>query len=390
MEPPPKPTTTGKNNIPGTIHAGGHVIVGDHSSIIINLPPQTEGNQSAIFNVPVPRNPFFTGRSDILDKLHEALHDSHEIAIKSPQNAQALNGLGGVGKTQTVAEYAYRYQTEYSAVLWVSADGKKLLRSSFAQLSELLGFKAETQNDQIMAVQSWLRSHDNWLLIFDNAETLELLIAAKELLPTNTNGHVLFTTRTQATGSVSSITVDCFDDDTGSVFLLRRAKIVATNLATLEEVRPYVSDHNWQMATTLVHELGGLALAIDQAGAFIEQTGCGLNSYLKLYRKDAPAMLKKRGGVHSSEHSDAVYKTFALALENVEKRSQLAGEILRDSALLDPDSIPEELYADCDEMEFYEALETLKDYSLIRRIIERNLFTMHRVVQVVIRDICDG
>lgn len=229
-----------------------------------------------IFNVPIPRNPFFTGRSDILAKLHEALQSKNEIAIKPSEKATALSGLGGVGKTQTVAEYAHRYQVEYSAVLWVLADGKDLLRSSFAQLSELLGFKAEKQDDQILAVQSWLRNNDGWLLIFDNAETLELLTAARDLLPINANGHVLFTTRAQATGTLHSETVDCFDDDTGTVFLLRRSKLVAMNLATLEEVRPRVADNGWQTATTLVHELGGLALAIDQAGAYIEQTDCGL------------------------------------------------------------------------------------------------------------------
>ncbi len=101
------------------------------------------------------------------------------------------------------------------------------MRSSFAQLSNLLGFKAEKQDDQILAVQSWLRNNNNWLLIFDNAETLELLTAAKELLPTNANGHILFTTRVQATGTLASVAVDCFDDETGSVFLLQRSKLVA-------------------------------------------------------------------------------------------------------------------------------------------------------------------
>ncbi len=201
-------------------------------------------------------------------------------APAKPQRATALSGLGGVGKTQTVAEYVHRYQAEHSAVLWVLADGKDLLRGSFAQLSTLLGFRAEKQDDQILAVQSWLRHHDGWLLIFDNAETLELLTAAKDLLPTDAKGHVLFTTRAQATGALASVTVDCFDDDTGAVFLLRRSKLVDIGLATVETVRLRVPGNDWQTATTLVHELGGLALAIDQAGAYIEQTDCGLEGYL--------------------------------------------------------------------------------------------------------------
>ena len=344
----------------------------------------------ARFNVPVARNRYFTGREDILIKLHEALNDKHEIVVKPAQRAKALSGLGGVGKTQTVAEFAHRYQAEYSAVLWVLADGKDLLRSSFAGLSTLLGFKAEKQDDQILAVQSWLRNNTDWLLIFDNAETLDILTAAKNLLPTDANGHVLFTTRAQATGSLASVTVDCFDDDTGAVFLLRRSKLVAMELATVEEVRPSVTNNDWETATTLVHELGGLALAIDQAGAYIEQTDCGLAGYLTRFRTNAAALLKERGYVQSADHPEAVYKTFLLALENAESRSPLAGEIMRDAALLHPDGISEKLYGDCEPLELDKALAALKDYSLIQRVPERKLFTVHRLVQVVIRDVCDG
>ena len=364
------------------IHVKGIRAVADNISNSIN--------RAFIVNVPLPRNPFFTGRDDILAKLHDALNDKLEIAVTPSQRAKALSGLGGVGKTQTVAEYAYRYQAEYSAVLWVLADGIDSLRSSFAKLSELLGFKAEKQDDQILAVQSWLRTNNGWLLIFDNAETLELLTAAKELLPINAQGHVLFTTRAQATGDVAAVSVDCFDDDTGAVFLLRRSKLVTMDLTTLEEVRPNVSDDGWQTAETIVHELGGLALAIDQAGAYIEQTDCGLDGYLTRYRKNAAAMLQERGYVQSADHPEAVYKTFLLCLENAEKRHPLAGEILRDSALLHPDGISEKLYADYDPLELDKALAALKDYSLIQRVPKKKLFTVHRLVQVVIQAICDG
>ena len=42
-----------------------------------------------------PRNPNFTGREALLDRLHEALG----LARETPVLAQALHGMGGVGKS---------------------------------------------------------------------------------------------------------------------------------------------------------------------------------------------------------------------------------------------------------------------------------------------------
>lgn len=354
---------------------------------------QEADNSPNYFNVPIPRNPFFTGRNDILEKLHQTLESNNEIAIKPSDKATALSGLGGVGKTQTVAEYAHLYKHKYSAVLWVLADSEDSLRSGFAGLASILGFSAEKQDDQILAVQSWLRHNEDWLLIFDNAETLALLNAAQALLPVAAKGHTLFTTRAQATGVIASVSVDCFDDEMGSVFLLRRSKWVEAALATPEEVQSHVSAADWETANELVHELGGLALAIDQAGAYIEQTACGLDGYLSRYRGNAAEMLKLRAGlVSSKEHPEAVYKTFLLAAENAKSRSELAYDILMDSALLHPDGIPEKLYADYDPLALDQALAALKDYSLIERIQDgqKKFFTVHRLIQVVILDVCDG
>jgi hypothetical protein len=43
--------------------------------------------------------------------------------------------------------------------------------------------------------------------------------------------------------------------------------------------------------------MDGLPLAIDQAGAYVEETSCGLTTYLDLYQKRGTALLARRGGV---------------------------------------------------------------------------------------------
>ena len=69
--------------------------------------------QPPLWSVPYQRNPFFTGREDILSLLHQALHAENAVALSHPQG---ISGLGGIGKTQTALEYAYQYSASYNAV----------------------------------------------------------------------------------------------------------------------------------------------------------------------------------------------------------------------------------------------------------------------------------
>ncbi len=63
----------------------------------------------------------------------------------------------------------------------------------------------------------------------------------------------------------------------GTDLLLRRARIENPSDSDRKAAR--------EIATTL---LDGLPLALDQAGAYIEETGCGLTGYIDLYKKHAP------------------------------------------------------------------------------------------------------
>src|SRR5271166_2598915 len=112
--------------------------------------------RSALSNLP-ERNPFFTGRERVLAQLQEAL---------AAQGRAALSGLGGVGKTQTVVEYAHRHSAEYTHAFWAPADSREAVGSGYATIVSILGLPEAGARDQTLAVgaaQRWFSSHENWL-----------------------------------------------------------------------------------------------------------------------------------------------------------------------------------------------------------------------------------
>ncbi len=187
----------------------------------------TSTSSMSIWNVPYRRNPFFTGREEILINLFQALNSSKRAALTQ---AKVISGLGGIGKTQIAVEYAYRYRENYSAVLWVIASSRDTLITEFVLLAVLLDLPELHEQDQeivLTAVKRWLVARKNWLLILDNVEDLQAVV---DFLPVDGEGNILFTTRLQALGSIGEgIEVEKMSVDEGMLFLLRRTRFLASD-----------------------------------------------------------------------------------------------------------------------------------------------------------------
>jgi hypothetical protein len=244
-------------------------VIGDHTTVHIHPAPSSPSTPQSfsafsapVWNIPFARNSFFTGREDLLERLHTQLRTTQAAAIGQPQ---AISGLGGIGKTQLAIEYTYRYGQEYQAVLWARADTTEALHASYTEIAGLLQLPQKDAQEQeviVQAVKSWLSSKPDWLLILDNADELSLL---QMFLPTRCAGHLLLTTRAQATATVAQrLEIKTMDEEGGALLLLRRAGLIAPT-ASLEAASP----DDLALAKGITEELGGLPLALDQAGAYI-------------------------------------------------------------------------------------------------------------------------
>ncbi len=58
--------------------------------------------------------------------------------------------------------------------------------------------------------------------------------------------------------------------------------------------------------------MDGLPLALDQAGAYIEESGCSLYHYIERFREQRAVLLQQRGA-YSALHPQSVSATVLLA-----------------------------------------------------------------------------
>jgi NB-ARC domain len=236
-----------------------------------------------IFKVPITRNRFFTGREDSLESLRKCFVEGEAV--------QTLNGVGGIGKTQTAMEYAYRHQQDYEVVQWGKANSHESLVSDFAAMANALNLperNAQDQSEAVAATMRWFENHGGWLLILDNADDIAM---AREFIPSNKSGHVLLTTRAQNVGDIAvPNAVRKMKPPEGALFLLRK-----TRKLKKDERLESAPSELCNQAEALSKELDGLPLALDQAAAFIAEMQSSIEEYLNLYGREREKLLSYRG-----------------------------------------------------------------------------------------------
>lgn len=355
---------------------------------IINTVTASSEPKFPIWYMEHRQNPFFTGRTDVFAALHGNFHRGTSHCI------QSLNGMGGIGKTQIAIEYAYRYRGTYQAVIWIQGSSRELLESELFALAHALSIpERDCTHEQklLAAIKRWFQCHSNWLLIIDDIGDFELMSL---FVPSQHQGHILLTTQKQATGMwahpfpLSPMTLE-----ESTSFLIHRARITISQIEDDKLVANY-----YQQAREIVLAVSAHPLALDQAGAYIEETQKSLIDYLTLYRRHSSAFLGRRGQL-SHGHPESVKATLTLAFQEVSRRNPLAMELLQLLSFFYPDAIPDAIILegttllqgslqlfDSDPFAFDDAISALRCFSLVHHHADTTILSIFPVMQGMIKD----
>ncbi len=250
----------------------------------------------------LPRSyPHFVGRHDELRRLHDHLIGGKTGLIT------ALHGLGGLGKTALAVQYAFAYAEFYAAGgRWIlSCEGKTSLAEVLETLAErpeldLLGSGRKITAPEVIyalerfthanaaTIRQQLAAHPNretpdgaelpvetprCLLIFDNVDAVGLFSADEVATHLKRAEWLEFiiTTRLKA--------------DAFGVAVASRSDLVSIEVDSLpqtdalELLRDFQPDGGFppaqeEAARELVQELGGYTLAVELAGAYLQQGCC--------------------------------------------------------------------------------------------------------------------
>jgi hypothetical protein len=199
------------------------------------------------------------------------------------------------------------------------------LRQSYLRMVTEIWEPADRSGRTDQDVRNWMKYPDRekpdgeWLLILDN---LTDSVRLEPLLPPGQIGNILCTSINAGLTSRFRHFADIeeLEDDDAVTLLLRAA-----------DYQPQDSQNRAE-GLRVVHALGNLPLAIDQAGVYIEQKHCGLDGYLQSFA-EAREQFKQPELKGSSDRNKAVYATFNISYKAIE---ELAAQVLDKKTRMQP------------------------------------------------------
>ena len=153
------------------------------------------------------------------------------------------------------------------------------------------------------SVLQWISQRTKWLMIYDGADGHYQIV--EKYLPPGNRGNILITSRSVGLKRISLT----------SMKVLNMAEQEATSLLLKSAALDGMSENNNDLARKLASELIGIPLALDQAGAYMLTTQCGIAEYLELYTNHKHELLSNSGFKGASDYATTTYGTWDISMQ---------------------------------------------------------------------------
>ena len=301
------------------------------------------------FEVPAKRVSNYVGRTQVLEQINSAI----KASTVNP-SVVVLTGAGGQGKTQLALEYCRVSIILYKAIFWIDASSEASTIRSFESIAAKICNLDESFLDnraRIESVKERLRTWpERWLLVFDNYDHPHAFKNLTSFFPISSGpvqNVILVTSRHLSCERLGTcIKVDGLTEDEALELLQSKSSRVQSSDEELEEGKK------------IVERLGYLALAIDQAAAYISIRQLPLSLFTEHYEKrkefvlrDTPTSLweyRARTDSRGPEQNLSVLTTWELSFEQISENDterESIGHFLTQSAFFDPRNIGESLFS---------------------------------------------
>jgi len=359
------------------------------------------------YHYPASISSRFVIRERPLQEMEDAMSDHKKPATP---RVVVLLGMGGSGKTQLALRYCEQCEAKrrYTSIFWVDASSPAATAQSFVTIAGFItNNKVDLKDDEVVLqivksrISTWT---DRWLIVFDNFDDPSAFASRdiKDYFPRGDNGAILFTSRHGDVKRLGhTITVAEMSESEGLELLFRQAG--CDN-----------SEENVHSGKEIITRLGNLALAIDQAGAYISARNLSLGLFMDHYNNRREKILretptfweyKRRPNTAEAETSLSVFTTWEMSFEQIGRNNaneRTEKHLLMLSAFFDNADIFEALFkrhfelekpewmnlfdtqGEWDSYEFQDVLARLGKISLIRSLeitTSGARFSLHPLVQ---------